>query len=69
MKVYDCSELTRLTYGQIGSGDQGYVPQAIACAVKTLDTIASDKNLPLDVRENAAFAAANLLISDHQDAE
>jgi uncharacterized protein (UPF0147 family) len=69
MKIYDCSELTRLIYGQIGSGDQGYVPQAIICAVKTLDTIAKDENLPLNIRENAAFAAANLLISDHRDTE
>lgn len=67
MKIYDCGELTRMAYAQIGSGDQAYVPQAIACVVNTLDQIAQDENLPIDVRENAAFAAANLLISDHRD--
>ncbi|MGF1726015.1 YaeP family protein [Photobacterium nomapromontoriensis] len=68
MKVYDCSELTRMMYAQIGGGDQGYIPQAIHCAVKTLDVIAADETLPKDTRERAAFAAANLLMSDHEDA-
>lgn len=67
MKVYDCCDLVRELYSQIGSGDQGYIPQAITCAVKTLNDIAADESLPRQAREQAAFAAANLLISDFED--
>lgn len=67
MKVYQCCELIKALYAQIGSGDQGYIPQAISCAIKTFNDIASDESLPLETRERAAFAAANLLISDFRD--
>ncbi|WP_261816828.1 YaeP family protein [Vibrio gallicus] len=67
MKAYDCCELVRQLYAQIGSGDQAYVPQAISCAVKSLNDIATDQTLPKETREKAAFAAANLLISDFED--
>ncbi|BCN24857.1 YaeP family protein [Vibrio alfacsensis] len=67
MQVYGCCDLVRELYAQIGSGDQGYIPQAISCAVKTLNDVAADESLPKDVREKAAFAAANLLISDFED--
>ncbi|AAO10242.1 YaeP family protein [Vibrio vulnificus] len=67
MQVYGCCELVRELYAQIGSGDQGYIPQAISCAVKALNDIAADESLPKETREKAAFAAANLLISDFED--
>ncbi|MGF1910997.1 YaeP family protein [Vibrio kasasachensis] len=67
MKVYDCCDLVRELYAQIGSGDQGYIPKAIGCAVRTLNEVAADVTLDKSIREKAAFAAANLLISDFED--
>jgi len=67
MKIYDCCDLVRELYAQIGSGDQGYIPQAITCALKTLNDIAADESIAKETRERAAFAAANLLISDFED--
>ncbi|MCW8347278.1 YaeP family protein [Vibrio sp. ZSDZ65] len=67
MQVYGCCERVRELYAQIGSGDQAYIPKAISCAVRALNDIAADDSLPQDVREKAAFAAANLLISDFDD--
>ncbi len=67
MNIYDCCALIRQRYAEIGSGDQAYIPAAIHCAIKTLNDIASDENVALETREQAAFAAANLLISDHKD--
>ncbi|KUJ00166.1 YaeP family protein [Vibrio sp. MEBiC08052] len=67
MKVYDCCDLIRERYAQIGSGDQAYIPQAISCALRALNSIAADASLPQEAREQAAFAAANLLISDFED--
>ncbi|MBE1277309.1 YaeP family protein [Enterovibrio baiacu] len=68
MQIYDCCTLVRQRYAEIGSGEQGYIPKAIHCAIKTLNSIASDESLPEETRDQAAFAAANLLISDHEDA-
>jgi hypothetical protein len=67
MRVYDCCELIKTIYAQIGSGDQAYVPQAITCTLRTLNEIAADPSLPQATRDKAAFAAANLLISDFED--
>ena len=67
MKYLSSSQRVREAYSLIGSGDQGYIPQAITAAVRALDEVAGDERLPEDVRNKAAFAAANLLISDFND--
>ncbi|MFT6987332.1 MAG: hypothetical protein ACJAT7_003186 [Psychromonas sp.] len=61
------SEKTKKLINQIGSGDAAYIPKAITCAIKTLDKIAVDENLPENIRNEAAFAAANLVLSDYND--
>jgi len=61
------SDKTKQLISLIGSGDAAYVPKAITCAIKVLDQIADDTTLPEATRESAAFAAANLILSDYDD--
>ncbi|MEG3755641.1 YaeP family protein [Psychromonas arctica] len=65
--MFKYSEKTKNLINLIGSGDTAYVPKAITCAVNTLDEIAQNTNLPENIRESAAFAAANLVLSDYND--
>lgn len=65
--MFQYSDKTKQLINLIGSGDTAYVPKAITCAINALDKIAADETLANEVRENAAFAAANLVLSDYND--
>ncbi|MFT7053632.1 MAG: hypothetical protein ACJAU1_001189 [Psychromonas sp.] len=65
--MYNYCEKTKRLINLIGSGDAAYVPKAITCAINTLDKIAANEDLPVNVREDAAYAAANLSLSDYKD--
>ena len=65
--MYPYSDKTKQLINLIGSGDAAYVPKAITCAIKTLDQIANDDSLSDEMRDSAAFAAANLVLSDYND--
>lgn len=65
--MYPYCDKTKNIINLIGSGDSAYVPKAITCAIKTLDAIAANELIDEKTREDAAFAAANLVLSDYND--
>lgn len=58
------NELIRERYAQIGSNDLGYIDDALGAVMTVLNEIVENQQVPQDLREKAAYAAANLLISD-----
>ena len=58
------SELIREKYAQIGSNDLGYIDDALGAVMTVLNEIVDNQQIPTELREKAAYAAANLLISD-----
>ncbi|MBI0006499.1 MULTISPECIES: YaeP family protein [unclassified Gilliamella] len=58
------SELIREKYAQIGSNDLGYIDDALGAVMTVLNEIVDNQQVPTELREKAAYAAANLLISD-----
>lgn len=58
------SDLIYEKYAQIGSNDLGYIDDALGAVMQVLDEVVSNENVPQELKDKAAYAAANLLISD-----
>lgn len=59
-------ELIREKYAQIGSNDLGYIEDALNAVMQVLDEVVRDEQVSEQLRHKAAYAAANLLMSDFE---
>ncbi len=57
--------LIREKYSQIGSNELGYVDDALGSVMQILNEISMSEKVPEALRDKAAYAAANLLMSDY----
>ncbi|OCG15058.1 hypothetical protein A9G28_00630 [Gilliamella sp. Fer1-1] len=62
MKKY--SDLIYEKYAQIGSNDLGYIEDALGAVMQVLNEVVLNDLVPQELKDKAAYAAANLLISD-----
>lgn len=58
-------DLIREKYAQIGSNELGYLDDALGAVMQVLNEVAINENVPDELKLKAAYAAANLLISDY----
>lgn len=52
-------------YAQIGSNELGYLDDALGAVMQVLNEVAINENVPDELKLKAAYAAANLLMSDY----
>lgn len=57
--------LIREKYAQIGSNELGYLDDALGAVMQVLNEVAINENVPDELKLKAAYAAANLLMSDY----
>lgn len=58
-------DLIREKYAQIGSNELGYIDDALGAVMQVLNEVAVNENVPDELKLKAAYAAANLLMSDY----
>lgn len=58
-------DLIREKYAQIGSNELGYLDDALGAVMQVLNEVAMNENVPDELKLKAAYAAANLLMSDY----
>lgn len=59
-------ELIREKYAQIGSNELGYIEDALGAVMLVLNEVVNCEQVPQELKDKAAYAAANLLISDYE---
>ncbi|MCX8639312.1 YaeP family protein [Gilliamella sp. B3172] len=57
-------ETIRQKYAQIGSNELGYIDDALGAVMQVLNEVVRNEHVPQELKDKAAYAAANLLISD-----
>ncbi|KFA58899.1 hypothetical protein A9G34_01190 [Gilliamella sp. Choc4-2] len=53
-------------YAQISNNELGYIDDALGVVLQILDEVVRNEQIPQEIKNKAAYAAANLLISDYE---